>query len=436
MAPAPALDVWLYGTHVAQVFERRTGKFQLEYTAEAFARWPTGRPLLSVALPLVRGRHGPGLTDSFLEGLLPEGEARTVLEARHGVRRGDVRGLLAEIGRDCAGAVVIMPSGEAPPGSSDADPDPLSDEELAAEVRALPDRPLGDGEQVRVSLAGQQPKLLLARLPDGRWTRPVAGRPSTHVVKPGDERYPGMAVNEAFCLRVAREVGLTTVDANLLEVDGADVLVVSRYDRLIGSDGSVTRIHQEDVCQALAVDVGPLGNGKYEQHGGPGWAQVAEILDLHNGAAEETARLAEVVLFTVAIGNADGHGKNLSLLHPPDGRLRLAPLYDQVSTIQYPVVRTPDGERHVSSMLAMRLNALDDIHAVTRADVIAETGRWHHGPPVEARIDALLVRLADALGRAADAIPQAPARLVESIAGRVERLGRGDPADPEQMGRQ
>jgi serine/threonine-protein kinase HipA len=251
----------------------------------------------------------------FLEGLLPEGEARAVLEQRFGVRRGDVAGLLAEIGRDCAGAVVVLPAGHAPPDDVHAT-EPVDDDALSRALRDLPHRPLGDDDRVRVSLAGQQSKLLLTRGADGRWLRPLGGTPSTHILKPADQRYPDVAANEVLCLRLARELGLTDVDAGLLEVDELPVVVVSRYDRRV-VDGRIARLHQEDVCQALAVDVGPRGAGKYENEGGPGFRDVAKLLDVHNGDPDQTGRLVEVATFTVAIGNADAHGKNLSLLLPP-----------------------------------------------------------------------------------------------------------------------
>ena len=111
---APSLAIWLYGELVVWVTERRTGTFQLRYTDAALEQWPLGRPLLSVSMPLIPSPYPPGVVGPFLEGLLPEGEARVVLEERYGIRRGDVAGLLAEIGRDCAGAAVVLPAEQAP----------------------------------------------------------------------------------------------------------------------------------------------------------------------------------------------------------------------------------------------------------------------------------------------------------------------------------
>jgi serine/threonine-protein kinase HipA len=91
---------------------------------------------------------------------------------------------------------MVMPAGREPPEFSD-DAEPVDDDSLAAMLRALPDRPLGDDDVVRVSLAGQQHKLLLARRADGRWLRPLGGTPSTHILKPADQRYPDVAANDS-----------------------------------------------------------------------------------------------------------------------------------------------------------------------------------------------------------------------------------------------
>jgi serine/threonine-protein kinase HipA len=52
--------------------------------------------------------------------------------------------------------------------------------------------------------------------------------------------------------------------------------------------------------------------------------------------------LARWTLFNLLVGNNDGHAKNLSLLYTSDG-VRLAPMYDVVSTHAYPQI-----DRHFS----------------------------------------------------------------------------------------
>lgn len=85
---------------------------------------------------------------------------------------------------------------------------PLAESELEALVRNLRSAPLGIGGPVRLSLAWVQEKLLLTRMPDGAWGRPVAGTPSTHILKPEIDRYPQTVENEFFCMRLAHQLGL------------------------------------------------------------------------------------------------------------------------------------------------------------------------------------------------------------------------------------
>ncbi len=256
---------------------------------------------------------------------------------------------------------------------------------------------------------------------------PLAGTPSTHILKPADQRYPDVAANEVLCLRLARELGLTEVDAELLEVAGIPVVVVSRYDRRV-DEVRTARLHQEDVCQALAVDVGPRGAGKYQRQGGPGFADVAHLLDVHNGDPDQTGRLVEVTTFTVAVGNADAHGKNLSLLLPPGGRIALAPLYDVMSTVHYPDVSGPQGRIRVSTELAMFIDDHRQIDAVDIAALRAEATRWHLADDVDDRIHGLMDRFECALEVATDAVPQAPGSLVDRLRARALRLRKGAPA--------
>lgn len=200
--------------------------------------------------------------------------------------------------------------------------------------------------------------------------------------------------------------------------------VVSRYDRRV-RDGRTERLHQEDVCQALTVDVGPRGAGKYQRQGGPGFADVARLLDVHNGDPAQTGRLVEVAIYTVAIGNADAHGKNLSLLLPPGGRIRLAPLYDLMCTVHYPEAVGPQGRVRVSTELAMFIDDQRQIDAVDIAALRAEATRWHLTDDVDDRIHGLLDRFEGALEAAADVVPQAPGPLVDRLRARALRLRNG-----------
>src|SRR5680860_1474798 len=184
------------------------GRLRLTYTEEALGRYPPGVPLLSLSLPLTPQRYTHGVVRPFLDGLLPEGEARRAAANDFNVLSEDTYGLVRALGRDCAGALVIQPDDEpAPPLPTTLTATRLSDSEIGELIANLRYAPLGVAGRVRITLAGVQEKLLLTRMPDGSWGRPVDGTPSTHILKPDITRFPNVVENEAFCLRLARNLG-------------------------------------------------------------------------------------------------------------------------------------------------------------------------------------------------------------------------------------
>ncbi|TAK74120.1 MAG: type II toxin-antitoxin system HipA family toxin, partial [Dehalococcoidia bacterium] len=305
------LAIWEYGHRVAVVERDDRGRLRLTYTDEALATFTPGTPLLSWAMPLTATRYPQGTVKPFLDGLLPEGYARLVIAADLGLVADDTFGLLSALGRDIAGALIALPDGELPPTqSTTATAAPLTDEELGDLVARLRVAPLGVDEHVRLSLAGVQEKLVLTRTPDGAWGRPVDGTPSTHIVKPQIAAYPHTVENEAFCMRMAKHLGLPVANVETIVVGDRKLLVVERYDRVLHEDGRVDRIHQEDFCQALRISP----DHKYQELGGPSLASIAKILGFAVGP-EALETLLRAVTLNVVIGNADAHGKNFSLLH-------------------------------------------------------------------------------------------------------------------------
>ena len=358
-----SLAVWQYGRRVAVVERDGRGRLRLSYTEEAREAFTPGIPLLSWSMPLTGTRYTHGTVKPFLDGLLPEGYARLVIAADHGLLADDTFGLLSILGPDSAGALVILPDGEPPPAeSTTTTATPLTDEELATLVARLRVAPLGVDEHVRLSLAGVQEKLVVTRMPDGTWGRPVDGTPSTHLLKPQIAAYPHTVENEAFCMRVAKHLGLPVAEVEVIVIDGRKLLVVERYDRVLRTDGRVDRIHQEDFCQALRVSP----DHKYEELGGPSLTKIARLVEVAVGpGALET--LLRAVALNVLIGNADAHAKNFSLLHLPDGTMRLAPLYDLLSTLSYP---------ELDQRLAMYIDTVRRVTRASRNRVINEGVAW------------------------------------------------------------
>lgn len=311
---------------------------------------------LSQALPKQAEPFGDALCKAVFGGLLPEEGQRTAIARALGVSPDNPFRLLAALGGDVAGALAFLPEGEVPPAMPAGEPaHPLDDTALAALIDRLPRVPMLAGEGgARLSLAGAQSKLPVVLINDAVAV-PRIGEPSTHLIKPEPIRFPGLAANEAFCLALARTVGLDAVMAEWREAAGKPYLLVTRYDRLGRHDGT-TRLHQEDFAQALGVPP----NRKYASEGGPTFRDCFALTrQATTRPAREVLKLADAAIFNLIIGNADAHAKNFSLLRRNDGEFVLAPLYDLVATHVWP---------ELSAKLAMRFG-----RAATLEDVDAES---------------------------------------------------------------
>jgi serine/threonine-protein kinase HipA len=280
---------------------------------------------------------------------------------------------------------------------------------LVANLRSAP---LGVSGRVRVSLAGVQEKLLLTRRPDGRWGRPVDGTPSTHILKPEIAAYPDTVENEAFCMRIAHHLGVPTAAVETTVVGRRKLIVVERYDRVVHQDGTVERVHQEDLCQATGVPP----ERKYEEDGGPSLRRIAEILE---AAVSPSALelLLQAVAINVLVANGDAHGKNYSLLHEEPGTLRLAPLYDLICTLVY-------GD----DRLAMHVDNVHRTDHVTTDRLVNEAASWGLAPRRgEAVVAELLDAVPAAVAAARDEVPDVPDDVVRIVELQLARLRGATP---------
>ncbi len=371
----------------------------LTYTAEAMQAYDLGIPLLSQRFPLTDQRYANDAVRAFLDGLLPEEEQRRLIAQDLDIKASDTYTLIEAIGRDCAGAIVILPEGQS---LADADAkritEPLTERELSNLIANLRESPLGISDGVRLSLAGAQEKLVLTRAAGGSWVRPSAATPSTHILKPDNARYPNIVENEAFCMRLARNLGIPVANVETMRVGERKLLVVERFDRATSKAG-VRRVHQEDLCQGLGLSPAK----KYEEYGGPSLRTIARFLDDVAGP-EAVVTLARIVVLNVLIGNCDAHAKNLSLLYKEPGIAGLAPAYDLLSSELY-------GERK----LAMYIDSVRKIEDVRADRLINEVAGW--GVSVARARDTL----GELLGRAKSAA-SAAARETDAVPGELLRL--------------
>lgn len=330
----PILDnlvVW-WGERVAGTLSiDRGGAMHFAYAPDWLA--DPNAPALSRAMPKREAEYDDAICKAVFGGLLPEEGQRTAIARALGVSPDNPFRLLAALGGDVAGALAFLPTGEHPSQAATGDPESLDDAALFELIERLPRVPMLAGEGgARLSLAGAQSKLPVV-LVSGQVAVPLPGQPSTHLIKPEPDRFPGLAANEAFCLALARAVGLDAVKAEWRQVNGRPYLLVSRYDRAAEGD-AVRRLHQEDFAQALGIP----SNRKYAAEGGPVFRDCFTLLrEAAARPALEVLKLVDAAIFNVIIGNADAHAKNFSLLRQEGGAspIVLAPLYDLVGTVMW-----------------------------------------------------------------------------------------------------
>lgn len=333
MSDVDGLDVYMHGA-IAGTLERRS-QARLRFTYDE--SWVAGERLpLSLSLPVRSQPFDHEECAPFFEGLLPEGDFLKAIARTLHVSATNSFQLLSELGGECAGAISVAPAGGPEPGRNPRPPRWLSEDELGALLADLPQRPLiaaidevEDGGGFRLSLAGAQNKVGV--LIKGNEIGLSHGRPpTTGIVKAPIPHVTESVANEAFCMSLAAHVDLDAAVASPRVADSQEYLLVNRYDR--GGETSDGRIHQEDFCQALGL----VPAVKYEKEGGPTVADCAELIRRHFSApARDITAFLDALLFNFVIANHDAHSKNYSLLLEGPGSIRLAPLYDLISTVVF-----------------------------------------------------------------------------------------------------
>lgn len=330
MSEIDRLDVYLHGG-LAGVLERLS-QARLRFTYDE--NWiGAGEAPLSLSLPVRAESFDHDECAPFFEGLLPEGEFLKAIARTLHVSASNPFQLLTELGGECAGAISVAPVGAPEPGRDPRPPRWLDEEELSTLLADLPQRPLvaaidevEDGGGFRLSIAGAQDKVGV--LIEGSRIGLSHGDPPTNgILKAPIPHVEESVVNEAYCMSLAAHVDLDVAAAVPGAADSHDYLLVRRYDR--GRDTRDGRIHQEDFCQALGL----VPAVKYEKEGGPTVADCAGLIRRHCAApVRDLMAFLDALLFNFAIANHDAHSKNYSLLLDGPGAIRLAPLYDLIST--------------------------------------------------------------------------------------------------------
>lgn len=409
------LHVRIDGSIVGRLWLDDTKRFCFQYDEGWLT---TSRIPLSLSLPLRREPYRDDESHPFFANLLPEEKIRAVIARNLGVSLNNDYGLLERIGGDCAGAVSIYPA----TGESDRESGIyrlLSLDELNAIIGELPKRPLLAGEKgIRLSLAGAQKKLPVY-YDEEHFSLGLGTAPSNYIIKPPIEDLDGTVENEAFCMALARAVGLDVPDSFIHQYSSAPgVFVVKRYDRIATAEG-IRRLHQEDFCQALGIPP----EFKYETEGGPTLAACFNLVRRASvRSGKDLLSLLDWVIYNYLTGNSDAHGKNISLLLLPEGPV-LAPFYDLISTRIY-------AHYGLASGLAMKIGGIGDPDSLRKRDWEQFAEEIGIKPRlVLSRIAALAKRIEDSRlqlfnGSFAPYKSDALYRLMEFIGGQAERTVR------------
>lgn len=328
-----SLGVWLGGNHVGRLSRESAGAIFFQYD-ESWISQADAFPV-SLSLPLQEQRYSGDPVLAVFDNLLPDNESiRRRLAERMKAGGRDTFSLLEALGRDCVGALQFLPKDETPADNPGVQAEPLSLSDVSILLKNLHAMPLGVAadQDFRISVAGAQEKTALLYLHG--WHRPKGTTATTHILKPQIGKLPNgldmsqSAENEHFCMRLMANLGLPVANTEVLDFEDVRALCVERFDRLWTDKGVLLRRPQEDCCQALGVSPAI----KYEADGGPGVSAILKLLSGSDNRTEDQRTFLKAQICFWLISATDGHAKNFSIYMGRQGRFRLTPLYDIMST--------------------------------------------------------------------------------------------------------
>ncbi len=316
------LEAWLEGAYVGRFIEDENRVVTFYYDSDA--------PETPISLSLPRERPATRkAAANFLANLLPDQDQVRARMARvYEAASVSSFDLLAKAGGDVAGGLVLLPEGLGLP-SGVPELNPALDRDIAdriASIKRDPNAWVSSDQRSRFSLAGTQGKFALAQV-DGDWYWSNASLASTHIIKPARPALRGLEQAEAAALTLAASIGVPAPVANVMAVADQTAFLVERFDRQSGRPFA-NRLHAEDLAQATGIGPG----AKYDMSAIQSLRLIASVDDEQQHLAYGFVRQ---LAYNTALGNADAHAKNYSLLLRPTGAA-LAPLYDAIPVGLYP----------------------------------------------------------------------------------------------------
>lgn len=336
------LIAYMNGELVGTLEKHKNGAHTFQYDKSWISN-AVARPL-SLSLKLQLPTITSDAVINYFDNLLPDSPiVRDRIVARYKASSKQPFDLLKEIGKDSVGAITLLPP-ELPYIKEPISYEVLENKKLESVLSAYKsDIPLGmlEEEDFRISVAGAQEKTALLFV-DGRWCIPKGNTPTTHIIKlPIGEIQQANATldltdsveNEYLCIELARAMGFAVPNINIIKIDNIKALAVERFDRRWTKDkAGLLRLPQEDMCQVFGMP----SSIKYESQGGPGIAQIMDLLMGSSNALEDRYNFMRFQVFQWLIGATDGHAKNFSIYIDKGGSYRLTPFYDILSA--YPLL--------------------------------------------------------------------------------------------------
>ena len=218
-------------------------------------------------------------------------------------------------------------------------------------------------------------------------------KPFTHILKPaGTGGFEHLPIIEYLAMELGRKVGLTVPATALVNMpDGLPpALLVERFDIREGADDR-RMIALEDMCSAL-------GLSRHEKYQASMERVAQSIRALSSAPDVDLMVLFRRALFAWLIADGDLHLKNMALLKiaGPGGTtfrsVRMAPLYDAVTTRVFPRLR--------EDRLALKLSGKDDNIRPAELRLFA-SAIGLKGALAEEAMEEMLARLRDAIAVAA-----------------------------------
>ncbi len=340
-----ALNVWMNGILVGQWSQDRRGSNTFEYD-QAWITSEYVRPLsnsipIAPSHPIVKGN----VVTHYFDNLLPDSaEIRNRIQSKFKTGSTATIELLQAIGRDCVGAVQILPTNETPIDVQQISSSPLNDRQVADLLIAnSTGRVLGqelDDDYFRISIAGAQEKTALLKI-NGAWHLPHGSTPTTHILKlplgliGGERRFDmtSSIENEWLCAKILEKLDFNVAQTEIATFEDVKALVVKRFDRKwVDNNTWIARIPQEDFCQVFGLP----NIKKYEVDGGPGIAEIMKYLTASQFAEEDRLHFIKTQFMFWLLAASDGHAKNFSVSINEGGHFQLTPLYDVLSA--WPII--------------------------------------------------------------------------------------------------